>query len=71
MGCTCVQLGCNWAATGDPGDLCGPGCPGGRGGPCGPAGPGGPGGPGGLGGLGGPGCQSKPAFNQPVGGLLQ
>ena len=19
MGCTCVQLGCNWAATGDPG----------------------------------------------------
>ena len=47
MGCTCVQLSCNWAATGDPGDLCGPGCPHGRGGPCGPAGPGGPGGPGG------------------------
>ena len=36
---------CNWAATGDPGDLCGPGCPGGPGGPCGPAGPGEPGGP--------------------------
>ena len=31
MGCTCVQLGCNWAATGDPGDLCGPDGPGG---PC-------------------------------------
>ena len=30
MGCT-VQLGCNWAATGDPGDLGGPGCPGGLG----------------------------------------
>ena len=36
MGCTCVQLGCNWAATGDPGDLGGPGCPGGLGGPCDP-----------------------------------
>ena len=34
-------LVCNWAATGDPGDLCGPGCPGGRDGLCGPDGPGG------------------------------
>ena len=40
---------CNWAATGDPGDLCGPGCPGGPGGPCGPDGPDGSGGPGGPG----------------------
>ena len=24
MGCTCFQLGCNWAATGDPDDLGGP-----------------------------------------------
>ena len=32
MGCTCVQLGCNWAATGDPGDLGGPGGPGDPGG---------------------------------------
>ena len=37
MGCTCLQLGCNWAATGVPGD---------------PGDPGGPGGPGGTGGLG-------------------
>ena len=37
---------CNWAATGDPGDLCGPGCQGGRGGLCGPDGPGDPGGTG-------------------------
>ena len=45
MGCTCVQLGCNWAATGDPGDLCGPGCPVGPGGPVVPGNPGDPGGP--------------------------
>ena len=32
MGCTCVQLGCNWAATGDPGDLSGPDGPDGPGG---------------------------------------
>ena len=50
MGCTCVQLGCNWAATVDPGDLGDPGCPGGLGGPCGPDGPGGPCGPDGPGG---------------------
>ena len=32
---------CNWAATGDPVDLCGPDCPGGPGGVCGPDGQGG------------------------------
>ena len=36
MGSTCVQLGCNWAATGDPGGLGGPGGPGGPGGLCDP-----------------------------------
>ena len=46
LSATGLQLGCNWAATGDPGDLCGPGCPGGPGGPCGPDGPDGPGGKG-------------------------
>ena len=49
MGCTCVQLGCDWAATGDRGDLCGPGCP------VGPLGPVVPGNPGDQGGPGGPG----------------
>ena len=34
MGCTCLQLGCNWAATGVPGDPGDPGGPGGPGGPC-------------------------------------
>ena len=43
---TGLQLGCNWAATGDPGDLGGPGCPGDLGGPYGPDGPVDPGGPG-------------------------
>ena len=42
MECTCLQLGCNWAATGDPG---------------GPGGPGGLGGQGCLGGQSGPGDQ--------------
>ena len=32
MGCTCVQLGCNWAATGDPYGLGGLGGPSGQGG---------------------------------------
>ena len=49
---TGLQLGCNWAATGDPGDLCGAGCPGGRGGPDGPGGLSGPDGPDGPGGKG-------------------